>query len=242
MANEFPEEGEFVLCTVMKIMGTTVFVNIEDYKKEGVVSTSEVAPGRIRNIRDYVTINKKIVCKVLRINKEKGTIDLSLRRVSQKETREVMDEYKKEHTAVLTLKLVLNEKALQAAEKIKEKYPSVTAFLESANKNPALLKDYFSKEESEKLSSLLKERIKEKKYVQKATLSISSTASNGISIIKDALMPAKNVTISYLGAPNYSISSEASDPKIAEKKLKDAIAEITAKLKVAGAKFEVKED
>ena len=69
MAKEFPEEGEIVLCTVIKIMGTTVFVHLDDYNREGVVSTSEVAPGRIRNIRDYVTINKKIVCKILRIDR-----------------------------------------------------------------------------------------------------------------------------------------------------------------------------
>jgi len=239
--NEFPEEGEFVLCTVTKIMGTTVFVNVEGYKKEGVVSTSEVAPGRIRNIRDYVTINKKIVCKVLRVNKEKNAIDLSLRRVSQKETREVLEEFKKEKDALLILKIVLNEKALQIADKIKENEP-LSSFLENVRKNPELIKAYVTAEEAEKISSLLKEKTKEKKYEHKAIISISSNASNGITLIKNALLSAKNVRISYIGAPNYSIIAEGSDPKDAEKKLAEAIAIITEKIKSSGGKIEVREE
>jgi len=238
---EFPEEGEFVLCTVTKIMGTTVFVNIENYRKEGVVSTSEVAPGRIRNIRDYVMINKKIVCKVLRLNKEKGTIDLSLRRVSQKETREVLEEHKKERDALLILKIILKDKAIQIAEKIKETNESLDLFLEKVKETPSLMKELASKEEIEKIVELLKEKTKEKKYLNKAVVSISSTSPNGITLIKNALLAVKNVKISYIGAPNYSIVAESTDPKDAEKKLKEAIAIITEKLKGIG-KVEVKEE
>jgi len=54
------EEGDVVLCTVEKIEGTVVFVNIDGTNKQGTIITSEVAPGRIRNIREYVVPKKKI--------------------------------------------------------------------------------------------------------------------------------------------------------------------------------------
>lgn len=238
---EFPEEGELLLCTVSKIIGTTVFVTLENYRKEGVISTSEVAPGRIRNIRDYVSVNKKIVCKVMRINKERGTIDLSLRRVSQKETREVLEEHKKEKDAFLMLKIVLKEKAPQVAERIREKYEYLNDFLEETQKNPLLLKEYVSKEESEKILDLLKEKNRAKKFFHKEIVSISSTASNGITLIKNALLTLKDVKISYLGAPNYSIEAESTDPKDAEKKVKEAIAIIVEKMRGNG-KVEFEED
>ena len=241
MAKEFPEEGEIVLCTVIKIMGTTVLVHLDDYGKEGVVATSEVAPGRIRNIRDYVTINKKIVCKILRIDKEKGHIDLSLRRVSQKDSREMLESYKKEKTAFLILKIILKEKAQSAAEKIKENY-SLDEFLEKAKTEPSILDKFVSEEEAKQMLKLIQERIKEKKYSIKAILSISSTAGNGIQIIKEALLSAKNVTIAYLGAPNYSIISESANPKEAEKKLAEAIEIITNKITASGGKIAVKKD
>ncbi|MEN9625985.1 MAG: hypothetical protein RL557_313, partial [archaeon] len=60
------EEGQIVLCTVDKIIGTTVFVRI-DNNGEGTLTFSEIAPGRIRNLREYVMPGKKIVCKILKI-------------------------------------------------------------------------------------------------------------------------------------------------------------------------------
>ena len=78
------EQGDVVLCTVEKINGTIVFVNIDDLNKQGSIILSEIAPGRIRNLRDYVVPKKKIVCKVLR-ETDRGDLHLSLRRVTQKE-------------------------------------------------------------------------------------------------------------------------------------------------------------
>jgi len=78
-----PEEGEYILCTVKKILFHSVFVSLDEYEhKEGMVHISEVSPGRIRNIRDYVKEGKKLICKVLRVKHDRGQVDLSLRRVS----------------------------------------------------------------------------------------------------------------------------------------------------------------
>ena len=79
----FPEEGELVLCTVTSVQFHSVFVDIDEYGKGGMIHISEVSPGRIRNIRDFVREGKVIVCKVLKIHPDRGHIDLSLRRVSQ---------------------------------------------------------------------------------------------------------------------------------------------------------------
>ena len=67
----FPEEGELVFCMVTKIQYHAVTVNLDEYDKPGLIHISEVSPGRIRNIRDYVTEGKKVVCKVIRINQER---------------------------------------------------------------------------------------------------------------------------------------------------------------------------
>jgi translation initiation factor 2 alpha subunit (eIF-2alpha) len=80
------ETGDVVLCTVDRIVGTTVFVHIEG-NGEGSIILSEIAPGRIRNIRDYVVPKKKIICKVLRISGDR--IELSLRRVTLKEQKDI---------------------------------------------------------------------------------------------------------------------------------------------------------
>src|SRR3990167_9513413 len=108
MATKQLEEGQIVMCTVMKIVGTTVFVNLDNYNYEGTIITSEIAPGRIRNLRDYVIPGKKIACKILSINY--NNINLSLRRVTLKEKKEVMEKYQKEKNSLSILKSVLKEK------------------------------------------------------------------------------------------------------------------------------------
>ena len=82
------EQDEIVLCKVTKIYPNSVFVQLLEYNDSGMVHISEVSPGRIRNLRDYVSIGRQIVCKVLRIDRERGHIDLSLRRVNSNQRKE----------------------------------------------------------------------------------------------------------------------------------------------------------
>ena len=102
------EVGDIVLCTVDKIAGTTVFVNINGATEQGYISLSEIAPGRIRNIRDYVVPKKVIICKILKVSGR--TIELSLRRVTPKEQKTLREKSKLERSYKSILKTILNEK------------------------------------------------------------------------------------------------------------------------------------
>ena len=125
------EVGDVVLCTVDRIVGTVVFVKIEG-DGEGSIITSEIAPGRIRNIRDYVVPKKKIVCKVLRITGDR--IDLSLRRVTPKEQKEVKEQYKQEKSSESILKSVLGDKTSKIIEEIRN--PDITKKISTPMKPP----------------------------------------------------------------------------------------------------------
>ena len=94
-----PEEDELVLCTVTNVQHHSVFAKLDEFGKTGMIHISEVSPGRIRNIRDYVVEGKKIICKVLRIDKVKGHIDLSLRRVNEGQKKKKLSEIKQEQKA-----------------------------------------------------------------------------------------------------------------------------------------------
>ncbi len=224
------EEGQVVLCTVTKIVGTTVFVNIDDYGKEGTIITSEVAPGRIRNLRDYVVPNKKIVCRVLRV--EKGHIDLSLRRVTVKEKKEVLENYKREKNLEATLKTILKNTEKVIAE-IKKKY-NLVEFFEQAKENPKLLKNLMEKNEAEKLLKILKEK-KEREASVKKEFSLSCQAEDGIKRIKRILPPN---TI-YLAAGKFLLTEKGKDYKEANIKLNQLFEEIEKKAKEEGCVFRI---
>lgn len=237
--SNFPEEGDMVLCTVEQILGTTVFVKLDDYGKSGVIATSEIAPGRIRNIRDYVIPNKKIVCKILKVDELKGHIELSLRRVSQKDTKELLEKKNQENTSLKILKIA-SPNAEDISKKIKEKYDSLSEFLEKSRKNNELIGEFFNEKEAERIGELVAERINAKKIEIRKKISVSTIAPNGISLIKDALS-IKGLKVQYLGAPNYSISIEDVNYKEANRRMEDALKKLESNAKEKNLKLEIHE-
>lgn len=227
-------EGQLVLCTVKKIEKTSIFLEIED-NGEGSMVLSEVAAGRIRNLRDYVFPNKKIVCKILKI--ENNHIELSLRRVTAKERDEVLEKYKKEKRYASVLKTIIKNPE-EIIKKIRKEYDFLD-FIEEAKSSPTMLKKFFNKEEIEKLLKILKEKIDKEKLVKK-TFKLSSTSHLGLTEIKQ-ILKIKDADIRYLGSSNFSISIKALDFKEANRKISLMLEEIEKRAKSHHAHFELKE-
>jgi len=230
------EVGDIVLCTVDRIVGTVVFVKTEG-GREGSIITSEIAPGRIRNLRDYVVPKKKIVCKVLRISGDR--IDFSLRRVTPKEQKELKETYKEEKSSESVLRGILGEKADSVIKDI-QKNNTIYEFLQESKENPAKLENLVGKEDSIKILNILKKQ-KQKKTVLKKQIILTTTKPNGLALIKDTLSGIKEVEITYISAGKYSFTAEANDLKSADNKLKEIFAGIEKKAKEEGMEFAVRE-
>ncbi len=233
------EEGDIVLCTVDRIIGTTVFVKIHGEKEiEGSIVVSEIAPGRIRNLRDYVVPKKMIVCKILKINAE-GNIYLSLRRVTQKEQKEVLEEYKQEKSFINILKTILKENADAVIEKIKKEY-KICEFIGEIKENPSKLENMIGKKDAEKIHEILIKQ-KKKNALVKKQIRLISTKPNGLEQIKEILGNLEGVEIKYISAGKYVIQAENQDIKTADNKLKDIISKIEKKIQKQNMEFSVKE-
>ncbi len=226
----FPEDSEIVICTVTKVQFHSVFVKIDEYEKSGMIHISEVSAGRIRNLNDYVKAGKKIVCKVLRINKERGHIDLSLRRVSEGQRREKVDELKQEQKAEKILenaarKLKTKQEILykKVTSKIFKTYPLLHyAFNAIVEEGISLEKDLdLDAKEAKVIEKIVKERIKPKEIIIGEKIIIESFDSKGIEIIKTALLKSVDMgcEIKYLGAGTYDLEIKDAEYKFAENKL-----------------------
>jgi len=234
MTQEQLEEGQIVLCIVEKIVGTTVFVKIEN-NGEGTITTSEIAPGRIRNLRAYVMPGKKIVCKVLSINGK--NIHLSLRRVKQNEKKELLDKIEKEKNYTAILKAVTPDYE-KIINKITESQTLID-FFGQVNENPKILEKYLKKSGAEKILKILetkKERPKEIKQVFK----LSNKSSKGIIIIKEILQKAKeksHADISYIRAGEYKITAIGNDFKKIKSEINSILQKIEKTAKKQGCEF-----
>ena len=224
----FPEDDELVLCTVSSVQHNSVFVKLDEYDRDGMIHISEIAPGRIRNIRDYVVEGKKVVCKVLRTNQERGYIDLSLRRVNEMQKRTKLEFIKQEQRAekileVVSKKLNLDIKKLYEEIKnlVSKDYDVLHIFFEDVALGNAKLSEYNIDKKIEKdLFETIALRIKKPEVELKGEFTLQSLAPNGVEVIKSALANAQEsneVDIRYRGSGKYALKIISTEFKKAEK-------------------------
>ena len=239
------EEGDIVLCTVDRIIGTNVFVKIHlnNREVEGSMIFSEVAPGRIRNIRDYVVPKKKIVCKVLRILKD--GIELSLRRVTKEEQKEIKKEYELEKSFEKILKTILKEKAEKIIKEIGEK-ERIYDFLQKAKdsqKEKKQLEKMAGKENAKKIIEIIKTQ-RQKRSVLKKELLITTSEPEGITLIKELLKElvkgVENSRLKYISAGHYALEKETGDIKKSDRELRDILEDFEKKAKSRRIEFNTK--
>ncbi len=247
----FPEEDEIVLCKVTKIFPNSVFVDLLEYNDSGMIHISEIAPGRIRNLRDYVSVGREIVCKVLRVDKEKGHIDLSLRRVNSHQRQEKLDEIKQELKAESLIKNI----AKNLRKPVGEVYEHVSRVVFRDYSHLFLcFKDIVSGQESleamglektlaKEITKAVLDKFKPEKISISGEIRLQTYDPDGIGKIKATLQEVEELSptlrIFYLGAGRYRIIIEDVDYKPAEKTM-EKVQEILTGFndKVSVASFE----
>ncbi len=244
----FPEPSDLVMCTVTNIQHNSTFVNIHEYNKQGMITISEIAPGRIRNIRDYVIEGKIVICKVLNVNKERGYIDLSLRRVTEGQKRQKSDEIKQETRAEKIIELAAHELKVpfeqlysKLSEKLLKQYFYIYQAFEDVMNGSLELRDIVDEKTAALLEKTIADKIKPKQIIIAGDVSISVWEENGVSIIRSALTNAisgPETKINYLGGGRYRIMVKGTDYKTVEKILKDSSDSIISVIKKAKGKIE----
>jgi translation initiation factor 2 alpha subunit (eIF-2alpha) len=231
------QEGDLVLCTVREIEKTAVFVELPTGEK-GTIVLSEIAAGRIKNMREYAVPNKKIVCKILRLSN--GNIELSLRRVSSKEQKEIMDKYKQEQTSISALRSILKEEYEKISSEILKKYSNLFDFLVEARENESLVEKYVPKSLQEQVKKLTE---KKKKFVEvKKILKIKCLHSDGLSRVKKILdIKDETISIVYIAAGEFQLTFKGEDYKSLNRKIQTLLEDLEKKAKKDSCEFSVEE-
>lgn len=221
------EEDSLVLGVVEKIENMNVFVKLPNGKR-GTITTSEIAAGRIKNLREYVAPNKIIVCKVLRISS--NHIDLSLRRVTAKEKKEILLKHKQEKDIEMGLKAILKDQFLNTEEKIKKDFVELTEFVEKIQQDEKKLKEYIPPEFLEQIKRLTE--IKKREVEVKKIVKLKCFDSDGVNKIKEIFkIGDKKVKITYVSAGNYIITIKEEDYKKANHLMQEFTDQIEKKAK-----------
>ena len=231
-------EGNLVLCTVEKVTNTVTFVRLPN-EEEGTIISSEIAPGRIKFMRQYVVPNKKIVCKVLKA--DNGHIHLSLRRVTGKEKKEVMQQYKQDRAIHAAFNQILDDKSKDIKHKILKDYETLTAFVDATKENKNLIKTYFPKEKEKALLRIIDKR--RKSHEMSVHINVTSLEDDGILHIKDLFdLGDSHIRVTYLSAGEFRLKLVVDDFKQGKKDLQDLLTNLEKKAKKTHLEFHAKEE
>jgi translation initiation factor 2 alpha subunit (eIF-2alpha) len=145
---------------------------------------------------------------------------------------------KQEKGYTSVIRSVLGDKANNIIEEIK-KQENLYDFLEESKENSSNLEKIVGKEDAKKILDILLSQ-KKKKAILKKEISLTTSESNGIELIKDLIGNLKNVEVKYISAGKYSIKIEDENLKVADNKFKEIVEDLEKKSKKVGVEFSIK--
>jgi translation initiation factor 2 subunit 1 len=216
---------------------------------KGFLHRSEVATGRIRRIGRFIRVGQKDVLKVIRLNRERREVNLSLKQITKQEKKDKLIEVKHYDKAQNIIEMTRNGLKLSQSES--DNYQSILedhfdtlykAMEDLSQEGSKVISDLgLPKTYIDYIEEIAKEKISPTKVAIKTIMEVSSPLPNGIDIVKEALSSAEKkaasntaVTISYLSAPKYRLVVEAVDYKEAEKILKSIVDVVQDQMKKRG--------
>lgn len=273
-----PNVGELVMGTIVEVNPSHLYLVLDDYvgmetdklKHDSFniseelrynclayMHISEIANHWIKNIRDFVKEGQKIVVKVQKVDTRKGHVDVSKRRVSQHEQKEMMKALKLSNKAEGLLRLVGDH----VGATLDEMYDKVGFYLDdeyggnlwSAFEDikeqgiDAIMDLEFVKHVPEAWLKELEKVVDQNVEIHTVKIvgefELISYAPNGVDIIKEAVeagMSVKStkeepVTMHFqlIAPPRYRIDLEAGDFQVAEQFLKKVETKVTKVMKKA---------
>jgi translation initiation factor 2 subunit 1 len=255
---EWPEVGDLVIATIETVTDYGAYAKLDEYNRRGLLHVSEISSARIRNVRDFVRENQKMVLKVLHVDLEKGHINLSLRRVTKRERIEKIKSWKKDRKAdallrevALKVGLTVDEVYEKGGKLLEEKYGLYEGFEKLMKDGSEVLTKLEVPEDIAKaFAQVAEERIRVKMVKVRGVIEVRCMKPNGVRCIQEAFAAGRKsekakdakIEFSVIAAPKYSIEVSAESWKRAEEVLQKVSQSVVTHLTKAGGEGSFKKE
>jgi len=241
--NKFPEVDDLVIVEVKSIEEMGAYVTLKEYGDiEGMILLSELSRRRIRSVNKIIRVGRLEVVVVLRVDKEKGYIDLSKRRVSEEDIAKADEKYNKAK-AVHSIMRHVAEATGKQLEEVYEAigFPLYKKYLHAFDAFKAALADPEQVLEGlvlddpmrESLMKNIRRRLTPQPVKVRADIELTCFKSKGINAIRDALVKGQDTTtaaapikITLVAPPLYVVVTTAINKDVGIKALQTAIVAI----------------
>mmetsp|Transcript_21516 Transcript_21516/g.46766 ORF Transcript_21516/g.46766 Transcript_21516/m.46766 type:complete len:341 (+) Transcript_21516:158-1180(+) len=263
---KYPEIESLVMVNVRTIADMGAYVSLLEYNNiEGLILLSELSRRRIRSINKLIRVGRNEVAMVLRVDKDKGYIDLSKRRVSPEDVAACEDKFNKAkavHGVLRHLaerrKCYLEDLYERIAWPLYKKYGhaydafKIALAEESTGGGDSEVQDPFSTlvvpdDIIEELKLYIRRRLAPQPIKIRADVEVSCFTYEGIDAIRDALFAGiavgtdnSPIKIRLIAPPIYVLSTMTLEKEAGIALLQKSIDVILAKISEKGGKMDVK--
>ena len=243
--------------TSAKIAEMGAYVKLLEYDNiDGMILLSELSRRRIRSIQKLIRIGRNEVVVVLRVDKDKGYIDLSKRRVSPEDIVRCEERYNKSKSVHSIMRHVAQKTQtpiLKLYEDIgwplNKKFGHANDAFKLSITNPDVWNDVTFPNETvkEEFQSYIGKKLTPHPTKVRADVEVTCFRYDGIDAVKDALRKAEaknapdaEVKVKLVSPPHYVLTSQCLDKTIGIQLLEQAIKDIDATITGAGGGCVVK--
>ncbi|KAK5175472.1 eukaryotic translation initiation factor 2 subunit alpha [Saxophila tyrrhenica] len=254
---KYPEIDSFVMVNVKQIAEMGAYVKLLEYDNiDGMILLSELSRRRIRSIQKLIRVGRNEVVVVLRVDKEKGYIDLSKRRVSPEDIVKCEERYNKSKMVHSIMRHVaektntpLEELYQDIAWPLNKKYGHAVDAFKLSITNPNVWDEVTFKSSviKDELVGYISKRLTPQPTKVRADVEVTCFGYDGIDAVKEALRTAEaksseqaQVKVRLVSPPLYVLTSQTLDKQIGIDVLNEAIKEVDANIRAAGGLCAIK--
>ncbi|KAF8423099.1 translation initiation factor 2, alpha subunit [Tirmania nivea] len=222
---KYPEVDSYVMVNVKQIAEMGAYVKLLEYDNiDGMILLSELSRRRIRSIQKLIRVGRNEVVVVLRVDKEKGYIDLSKRRVSPEDVIKCEERFNKSKMVHSILRHVADKTKTPIEElyqkigwPLMKKYGhTVDAFKYSITNHDVWDGIEFPSDAVKaELTSYIGKRLTPQPTKVRADIEVTCFAYEGVDAVKNALRaaealntPETPVKVKLVSPPLYVLTSQ----------------------------------
>ena len=223
--NVYPEIESVVMVNVRNIADMGAYVTLLEYNHiEGMILLSELSRRRIRSIHKLIRVNRNEVVMVLRVDQEKGYIDLSKRRVSAEDIIACEERYNKAKAVHGVLRHIAEKHRFYLQElyerigwplykKYGHAYDAFKLAIQAETDNSTKIDDPFLELDSKIPSTLIQEikayilrKLAPQPIKIRSDIEVSCFSYEGIDAIREALIAGTKVTLPSGGGDETNVT------------------------------------
>lgn len=261
--HKFPECEDVVVVTVTSIAEMGAYVHLLEYNNiEGMILLSELSRRRIRSINKLIRVGRDECVVVIRVDKDKGYIDLSKRRVSAEEVVKCEEKFAKGKCVNSILRHVGELLGYESDDQLEELYQKTAWYFDKkygktgssyeafklAVTNPEVVDECKLDEHTKRvLLNNIKRRLTPQAVKIRSDIEVACYAYEGIDAVKAALkqgismstedMPIK---INLIAPPLFVVTTQTLERTEGLAKLTAAIGRIKEAIEESDGVFNIK--